>query len=224
MTNHLFAAMLATDPAFYLIWVAIVMFSICVHEAAHAWTAAWRGDHLAQFTGFLTLNPLKTMGPVSIAMLLLFGIAWGAVPVNRQALRTRGNFALVAAAGPLANLALASLFALASGFLAFLASRQGGEPAPIFEHAHRFVRIGAYANTFLFLFNLIPVPPLDGFEVATAAAPRLETMRRGFGAAATLILFVLIFLSPAGSYLWGAAALLSHLAEGAIFAALSILA
>ena len=118
-----FISYLGQDPLYYFSWVLAVMFSICVHEYAHAAVALRLGDDTAAREGHLSLNPFVQMGGSSIFMLLIIGIAWGAVPVNRARLRGRVmGEALVSLAGPLANLALALVFS----FLAVSVGRIGG--------------------------------------------------------------------------------------------------
>ena len=100
---QLFISRIGEDPFFVLSWMLVVVFSICVHELAHAWTALRCGDGTAADHGHLTLNPLVQMGWGSLMVLVLFGIAWGAVPVDVSRLRSYRQAAWVAAAGPLAN-------------------------------------------------------------------------------------------------------------------------
>src|SRR5512137_2480723 len=117
---NFFVSSLAQDPFYFFSWVGIVAFSICFHEYAHASMALKRGDDTAAKLGHLTLNPMVQMGPMSIVMLLLIGIAWGAVPVNPGRLRTRADAALVSFAGPAANLLLSLLFGGVVGALSLL--------------------------------------------------------------------------------------------------------
>ena len=95
-----------------LIWVVIVMFSICLHELAHAWVALKHGDDTAAQAGHLSLNPAIQMGPYSLILLAVLGLAWGAVPVDEGRMRSRASGAWVAVAGPLTNLALMVVFAI----------------------------------------------------------------------------------------------------------------
>ena len=106
----LFIRYLFEDPRYYIFWIVSVAFSICVHEFCHAATASTFGDNTARANGFMSLNPLRVMGPSSLICLALFGIAWGAVPVNPWSYRKRYQPSLVSAAGPFANLLLAVLF------------------------------------------------------------------------------------------------------------------
>ena len=97
----MFIEQLLDHPVYFITWVAVVTFSICVHEFMHAWTALTQGDSTAQREGYLSLNPLKVMGLRSLIMLVLIGVAWGAVPVNPRAMRRSYSPVLVACAGPL---------------------------------------------------------------------------------------------------------------------------
>ena len=90
---NLFVSQAFKDPKHFLIVTLVVVFSICLHEFFHAWTALQFGDTTAADRGHLTLNPLKQMGPVSIVMFLILGFAWGAVPVDTYVLRARSRHA-----------------------------------------------------------------------------------------------------------------------------------
>jgi Zn-dependent protease len=145
--------------ASHLFWVII---SIVLHELAHGWTALWQGDDTPRRLGHMTPNPLVHMGVWSLVMLLLVGIAWGMMPTDpsRYRSRRRGRF-YVAGAGPLMNvlLALLTLTALA-------AWRQFSAAAPpLHDNVDTFLFIGGWLNTALAIFNMLPVPPLDGANV-----------------------------------------------------------
>lgn len=100
------------NPAFYVSWVCVAAFSICVHEYAHAYTAVRYGDETPR--EHLTLNPFVQMGMMSMVMLVLLGIAWGAVPVDSRGTGSNRKDAMISFAGPLANLILCAVFALLS--------------------------------------------------------------------------------------------------------------
>ena len=146
----------------------IILIAFPVHEFAHAWTA-WRlGDSTARLFGRLTLNPIAHFDPIGGFLLVLsslvgFGIGWAKpTPVNPNNLRGgRWSEAVVAAAGPLSNLVLASI---AAGILRVLITLgQNGTILPeiVYEVMIRLVVI----NIALLLFNFVPVPPLDGSKV-----------------------------------------------------------
>ena len=96
----------------YIMWVTVVMFSICFHEYSHAYAALLQGDSTAAERGHLTMNPMVQMGTFSIIMLLFIGISWGSVPVNRRKFRHKYSDALVSFAGPAANVLLFLVFCL----------------------------------------------------------------------------------------------------------------
>jgi len=184
---------------YYFSWVLAVMFSICVHEYAHAAVALRLGDDTAAREGHLSLNPFVQMGGSSIFMLLIIGIAWGAVPVNRARLRGRVmGEALVSLAGPLANLALALVFS----FLAVSVGRIGGRLGWAAPAGYFFVT-ASLVNGVLFVFNMLPLPMFDGWNVAGLLVPGLRRVdpRRAQGVG--LLVLVLIFISPLGGLVWG---------------------
>lgn len=135
------------------------LFGFSVHEASHAFAAYLLGDDTAKQHGRLTLNPLKHLDPLGYILAIIVGIGWAKpTPVNPWRLRygSRVGNALVAAAGPLSNLLMAILIAVPW--------RLG-----VFDNLSSLVRnvvvIFIWANVALFLFNLIPLAPLDGISV-----------------------------------------------------------
>jgi len=155
-----FEELVPMEAARMLGFLIFVFLGIAVHEFAHAWAADRLGDPTARYQGRLSLNPLVHLDPLGTLMILTsmfygFGIGWGKpVPVNPYNLRMdpRVGLAVVAASGPLSNL----LMAVTLGALAHL-------PLPFLV---KFVLvIGVFANIGLALFNMLPLPPLDGFDV-----------------------------------------------------------
>jgi len=173
------------DTRMFLMITLVVVFSICLHEFFHAWTALKFGDTTAADRGHLTLNPLKQMGPMSMIMFLLLGFAWGAVPVNPAVLRARNRHApaIVALAGPATNF---GLFLIGFFFFGFLATRiwnlieneAAGETVLLF---------------FLGIFNLLPIPGLDGWNALTEYVPRLRYVHSEFAKGVTIFLIFLLF-------------------------------
>lgn len=186
---NLFIKELFNNPAYYFSVVVAFMGSICFHEFCHATVAHHLGDDTARNGGFQTLNPFKVMGWQSILCLLVFGFSWGAVPVMATD-NKRWRKALISITGPLSNLLLLLLSSLA---LKALQALESG--SPFLEHAYRFLLYLLYSNAILFLFNILPIPPLDGWCSIEAFLPaRLvpspETKGKVF-----MVFFYLIFIS-----------------------------
>ena len=195
MDIFIFLAYLNTK--LFLMITLVVVFSICLHEFFHAWTALQFGDTTAADRGHLTLNPLKQMGPMSIVMFLFLGFAWGAVPVNPGVLRARNRHApaIVSLAGPATNF---GLFLIGFFFYGFLQTRIWNlvhDEAAGDTIIQLFRLLGGY-NCFLFIFNLLPIPGLDGWNALTEYVPRLKNINSEFAKGITVFLiFLLFFLS-----------------------------
>lgn len=151
-------------PALVISWIAWVIVSITMHELAHGWVAIRRGDTTPIDTGHMTWNPLVHMGPWSLIMLLLVGIAWGAMPVDPTRIRGRHGEALVLIAGPAMNLLLAILAFIGLALWEPIAARAGVQD-PLLSNFVWFFKTGVMLNIVLMLFNLLPVPPLDGGRI-----------------------------------------------------------
>jgi len=154
-----------------LIWVIPVLLAITLHEAAHGWTASKFGDHTARMMGRVTLNPVKHIDPVGtiivpLALLIMstgFIFGWAKpVPINFNALRSpKSGMIWVALAGPGANLIMAI------GWL-FVAILTFNNNIPIML---KMAGAGIFINILLAVFNLLPIPPLDGSRVISALLP-----------------------------------------------------
>lgn len=199
----MFYQYLQTNPPFYLAWVGITILSICFHEMCHAWMAAKEGDYTAWRQGYLTLNPFKVMGTSSLIALALLGIAWGAVPVNRGNFRRHASECLVAFAGPGANLFLALFFSL-------LVAMLGGELTLSYSGADSLLRMictcGAMTNFFLFIFNVLPIPMLDGWDVFSFFIEPMRRLPPANRGRIGLVVIIVVFATGVGSHLWTAAA------------------
>ena len=157
----------------------VLLFSLTVHEAAHAWTADRLGDPTARLLGRVSFNPMVHADPIGTILFPLLAmvanvplIGWAKpVPVNVQKLRhTRRDYVLVAAAGPASNLTLAVIAALVLRVIP-VSPVTLGEPnisAPIASMLSRALQI----NVLLAVFNMIPIPPLDGGNVIGGLLPR----------------------------------------------------
>lgn len=153
----------------------ILLFAISVHESAHAWSAEKLGDPTGKLQGRISLNPLDHIDPIGtilLPLLLLFAgwpvFGWAKpVAVNPFNLKNpRRDGLWISAAGPLSNIALAFLFILAFRFTRSMAPMHGSA----FGIAEIFL-LGAFINTILALFNLLPIPPLDGSGVLRGLLP-----------------------------------------------------
>jgi Zn-dependent protease len=196
-----FAELLFNDPQFFLMWILIVIFSVSCHEYFHAQVALWEGDATAAKAGHLTLNPLKQMGPFSLIMLIFIGIAWGSVPVSPSRMKHRYSGALVSLAGPFANLLIFIFSILALSFIITLKYKgislfQYGIK-PYFKEmppALLFFFTTAYLNLVLFIFNMLPFPILDGWDVFTYIFPGLRKLDRGTEITKGFYLFAFLFI------------------------------
>ncbi len=191
----MFIARLFDNPQFYIIWLMLVIFSICCHEYAHARVALWQGDPTAANTGHLTLNPLKQMGIISLLMLTFIGIAWGMVPVSPQLMKRRHSAVLVSLAGPLTNLGLFFIFSILLGVLPVFAGETATtESASAAETAGQMFFLGGMLNLVLCMFNMLPVPGLDGGTLVNSFFHQLYAKKAEL---INLLSFVMIILSIA---------------------------
>ncbi len=180
-------------------WVFWVIFSIVLHELGHGWTALRCGDRTPVETGHMTWNPMVHMGPASLVVFAVAGIAWGLMPINPSRLRGRHDEALVAVAGPAVNLMLAVFCTVAGALWIAAASPAGwGVLTPgdtLYRNLQVFFILGAMLNFGLLLFNLIPVPPLDGSRIAATFVPAYRRAIEGPNAqGAAVAVFLLVFL------------------------------
>jgi Zn-dependent protease len=205
---HIFLEKLSTNPLYFFCVVITVIISVCLHELAHGWVAIRLGDRTPIERGHMTLDPWVHMGMWSILALMVMGLSWGSMPVNPSRLRGRHADAIVSAAGPMMNLLLAAIALTALGVWDGLTPRAAEDHTAIYN-AHYFMWIFGVTNLELLVFNLLPVPPLDGSHIAASFS---RTMRNVFdrssrgGAGSLLLLGVFFFggalLDPLAD--WGA--------------------
>jgi Zn-dependent protease len=157
------------------IWAIPVLFAITLHEVAHGWTARYFGDRTAEMLGRLSLNPLRHIDPIGTVvvpgLLLAVGgplFGWAKpVPVATSALRNpRRAMVLVALAGPAANLFMAAVWCAVLGAIV----RVNGNDTLI-RWIASMAQAGIWMNVGLAVFNLLPIPPLDGGRVLTGLLP-----------------------------------------------------
>lgn len=188
------------------ITIAALLFAVVIHEYAHGWVASKRGDQTAKLAGRLTLNPLKHIDPIGtllvpfvLKLLNLTPIGWAKpVPVNfANLINPRRDMILVAAAGPAVNFLAAFVFTLILKSKLFLLL-----PASIAGFCFVFVVYVIYLNLLLGVFNLIPLPPLDGSRIMMALLPQplagIYRRMEPYGFVVLIVLLNLGFLSFVG--------------------------
>ncbi|PIQ68672.1 MAG: site-2 protease family protein [Candidatus Taylorbacteria bacterium CG11_big_fil_rev_8_21_14_0_20_46_11] len=175
--------------------ILILIFSVVVHEVSHGFAAHYLGDPTARLEGRLTLNPVHHLDPIGsfVVPLLLFftsaGVMFGwakPVPVNPYNLRGKYGEVIVAAAGPLSNLALALIFGLLVRF----------SPSFLPYSFMQLVATIVVINIVLAVFNLVPIPPLDGSKILFPFLPYSASSVKEFLARYSffILLFFIIFL------------------------------
>ncbi|MEC0766690.1 site-2 protease family protein [Bacillus atrophaeus] len=184
----------------YLVITLIVAFTM--HELAHAYVAYLFGDDTAKKQGRLTLNPIKHLDPFGTILILVMGFGWARpVPVNRNLLKKpRLAGILVSIAGPVSNLILAFI-----GFLLLvLMHAYGAELLSAFSTGlDQFFNIWINLNLVLFLFNLLPLPPLDGYRIIEDLVSSRLRVKLSQYESYGVIVFLILFITPLGSYvLW----------------------
>jgi Zn-dependent protease len=194
-----------------LIVFAVLLFSLTIHEAAHAWTADRLGDPTARVMGRISLNPLVHIDPIGTLVFPLVALlanvpllGWAKpVPVDVRRLRnTRRDYVLVAAAGPASNLVLATVAALALRLLPVSPVTLGETNLSV--PAATILSGALQINVLLAVFNMIPIPPLDGGNVIGGLLPRelayrFDSLIRPYG----FVLLYALMLTGGLSYLIG---------------------
>ena len=187
----------------FVFLIVILIFSVIIHEIAHGGVAYYLGDPTAKYAGRLTLNPLKHLDPIGSVVVPVFlaimaqltgsGIIFGwakPVPINPYNFRDQKYGSLkVALAGPASNLSVALFFGLILRFIPQILSVPG--LVVIFSYI-------IYINILLAIFNLIPVPPLDGSHILFALLPyqarQIQIFLKQFGM--FILLFIIFFAFP----------------------------
>ena len=200
------------DIGYIVILIGVILFSMTLHEAMHAFVGYWLGDDTAKRQGRLTLNPIKHIDPfltillpVMLALIPGAPIFGGAKPVPFNPDRVKGGewgAALIAVAGPLTNFIITFIF-FGVGVVTGVITTAGVEVSLMGQ----IIITGVYVNIGFFIFNMLPIPPLDGSRVVYALAP--EFVRRGMEVIermGIIVIFVLVMLagSVIGPLLGGA--------------------
>jgi len=164
------------SPAVLIPRLLALIISLTFHEYSHAWMAVKFGDETPRWAGRLTLKPLNHLDPIVSLTLLLVGFGWAKpVPVNPYTLKRKHPAALMAVAlsGPLSNFILAVVTAIP---LRFALVQPIGTTSSLLPSLFEFLLYFMYINLGLMLFNLIPIPPLDGEEVLAFLLPAKAAM------------------------------------------------
>lgn len=165
----------ALKIAYILILLFCVLLALSIHEMSHGLVAYWMGDDTAKYMGRLTLNPLHHLDPIGAICLFLFGFGWAKpVPINPNRFGRRGKSGMVLTAlgGPVSNLLLA--FIAEIGVLYFGGLTFTSDADFSFKLVTVLYILCSYTvsiNLGLGIFNLIPIPPLDGSKILTAVLP-----------------------------------------------------
>lgn len=196
--------LLAGNYIYFFGVIFSVTFSVCLHEYAHAITAYKMGDDTAARKGHLSLNPMIQMGPTSLIIMCLIGIAWGAVPVNPSILRRKKHGeAIVALAGPATNLLLCVLSGIVLGLMIKMNSRA--------DVAMEILWIFCRLNGVLFLLNMLPVPPLDGYTIAEGFFPKMREFSPDTVRTVGFYAIIIIIATPVGGFIWNGGELLARI-------------
>lgn len=195
------------DSFFLKLSVMLVpgMLAIVCHEVSHGYVASRFGDPTAKMMGRLTLNPIKHIDIIGTLMIFFIGIGWAKpVPVVFSNLRNpKRDMIWVAAAGPITNIVLATVSAfLLRGLVAFdNPSAPGSQLAMLVEPVILMLAFSVYINLLLAIFNMIPVPPLDGGRVLVGLLPYKQAAAwsriEPYG---MIIIIVLVFFTNIFSY------------------------
>ncbi len=173
----------------FVFQIAILIMSVVIHEVSHGFAARFYGDHTAEYEGRLTLNPVKHIDPIGSVFVPILSYMFGGfvfgwakpVPYNPYNLKPgRWPEAFVALAGPLSNIAIAVVFSILF--------RLTGEPSAGFAIITTSI---IYINILLAVFNLMPVPPLDGSKLLFAIFPEKIYQFRNFFERYGLVLVIL---------------------------------
>ncbi len=176
-----------------LLSVVPALICITLHELAHGYVAYRLGDDTAKRAGRLTLNPLRHIDIMGLLMMIVFKFGWAKpVPVNMWKFKNpKKGMAITAAAGPIANLLIALVFLFLYGFLFALLHRPGRSLNWLLEMLY----ITAYLSVALAIFNIIPIPPLDGSKVLFyCISDRSYTKLMYYERYGMIILLVLVLL------------------------------
>jgi Zn-dependent protease len=166
-----------------------IIIGLTVHEFSHAWLAHLSGDSTSRDQGRITLNPLKHIDTVGFIFLLVAGFGWAKpVQFNEQNLRKKTDVIKIALAGPVSNALLAMILSLIFSFLMKNISYDGS----FMQTTVEILYYAIFINWGLFIFNLIPLPPLDGSHLLFYPLRKYPAIYNGFYKYGSLALFLLL--------------------------------
>ena len=177
------------DPVGFVAFIIAIILGITVHEFMHAYTAHRMGDDTARLLGRLSLNPMAHLDPFGTLLIVLAGFGYGKpVPFNESRLRSALGVTFVAIAGPLANLALAALCAIPLRF---------GTAGALGDTYETILFAIVFWNCMLAIFNLVPIPPLDGANVVYGLLPpRQQYSWRTYQQYGPFLLLLILLAAP----------------------------
>ncbi len=155
--------LLMQHPIAAIVIFGVIVMAIAIHEAAHAYSAHWLGDDTPKLQGRLTLNPLKHLDPWGTLLIVIVGIGWGKpVQFNPYNLKNpRRDTAIIAFAGPLSNLIMATIAAMLLRILGIASA----------DIVFLILQYLVWLNVALAIFNLLPIDPLDGYKIVAGILP-----------------------------------------------------
>ena len=176
----------------FIVSIPALLLAITVHECAHGWAAYFMGDHTARYNGRLSLNPLRHLDPIGALCMLFFRFGWAKpVPINPMYFRNRrAGIITVSLAGPVSNFILG----LISCILLYVFSYFMPANSVLTSFVLSILLQSVYMNTGLMIFNLIPIPPLDGSKILLEFLPyRLQYKVYQYERYFSLILILLVY-------------------------------
>ncbi len=154
------------DIVYWILRAIVVLLCISVHEAAHGFMAYKLGDRTAKWMGRISINPMRHLDPVGALCMLFFGFGW-AKPVMVNSFNFKNpkrGMALVSLAGPISNFILAFIGVILLKLVVVLG-------IPYFKYLNEFIELLIFLNVGLGVFNLLPIPPLDGSKIFLSLLP-----------------------------------------------------
>ncbi|WP_454192141.1 site-2 protease family protein [Paenibacillus sp. Marseille-Q7038] len=183
-------------------FILTIIIAFTVHEFSHAYFANKFGDPTARLLGRMTLNPAVHFDLFGLLLLVIAGFGWARpIPVNRDNFEKRRMMSVVvSAAGPLSNLLLAVLGTITYALLVQLGVMESIENQRIVFAISTFFSIFNVTNFFLFFFNLIPLPPLDGYRIVEELVSPSARMKLHKLEQWSMLIFLILVITPLSRY------------------------